>query len=81
MTAPCASACLSLPLPLLPLMCRAWLPRDRCAVSASAMIAEWTDEEFTAETLASFPDKAIATVEEARVGGSPHSMHAHSRNR
>ncbi|EFN55379.1 hypothetical protein CHLNCDRAFT_134453 [Chlorella variabilis] len=30
------------------------------------MIAEWTDEEFTAETLASFPDKAIATVEEAR---------------
>jgi hypothetical protein len=32
------------------------------------MIAEWTDAEFTAETLASFPDKAIATVEEARVG-------------
>jgi hypothetical protein len=31
------------------------------------MVAEWTDAEFAAETLASFPDKAIATVEEARV--------------
>lgn len=41
-------------------------PCRQLAVSASAMIAEWTDEEFTAETLASFPDKAIATVEEAR---------------
>jgi hypothetical protein len=36
------------------------------------MVAEWTDAEFAAETLASFPDKAIATVEEARVRLNEH---------
>ena len=33
------------------------------------LIREWTDPAFTAITLNSFPDKSIADVEEARVGG------------
>ena len=31
------------------------------------MMYEWTDPEFAAMTLEAFPDKAIATAEEARV--------------
>lgn len=41
-------------------------PRRRAALAAQAYVREWTDPEFAAETLASFPDQAIATVEEAR---------------
>ncbi|PSC69936.1 gonidia-specific protein [Micractinium conductrix] len=36
------------------------------AVTVRAMVPVWTDPEFTAETLAAFPDQMIATVEEAR---------------
>jgi hypothetical protein len=39
----------------------------RAAVAAQAMMYEWTDPEFAAMTLEAFPDKAIATAEEARV--------------
>lgn len=38
----------------------------RSAVAAQAMMMEWTDPEFAAVTLENFPDKAIATAEEAR---------------
>lgn len=36
-------------------------------VSVSAMIREWPDKEFIAETLSIFPDEGVATVEQARV--------------
>ncbi|KAI3428514.1 hypothetical protein D9Q98_007337 [Chlorella vulgaris] len=41
-------------------------PRRHVAAAASAMIPEWTDPEFTDMVMDSFPEKAIATVEEAR---------------
>lgn len=51
------------PCALLPLH----FPCPAAALAAQAYVREWTDPEFAAETMAAFPDKAIATVEEARV--------------
>lgn len=42
---------------------------------------QWPEPEFVAETLAAFPDKAIANVEEARVSDAMHAetfCHSHS---
>ena len=66
-TAPPALGCRRLRLP--PRRCE---PSDSLsltllAVTVRAMVPVWTDPEFTAETLAAFPDQMIATVEEARV--------------
>lgn len=43
--------------------------RQQC-VSVRAMIREYPDPDFIAETLAEFPDKGVANVEEARVSAS-----------
>lgn len=37
-------------------------------VAVFAKVNQWPDPEFIKETLEAFPDKGIATVEEARVG-------------
>lgn len=39
-------------------------------VSVSAMVREWPDKEFIAETLSIFPDEGVANAEQARVGDS-----------
>ena len=46
--------------------------RRRTALSAQAFQAEWPDPEFIKETKAAFPEKGVATVEEARVRCSGH---------
>jgi hypothetical protein len=45
-------------------------------VSVRAMVREWPDKEFIAETLSIFPDEGVANAEQARVSnwvllGSP----------
>ncbi|KAL4418735.1 hypothetical protein ABPG77_001792, partial [Micractinium sp. CCAP 211/92] len=40
--------------------------QQRAAVAARAMVPEWTDPQWSAQVLEEFPDKMIATVEEAR---------------
>lgn len=67
---PLADATLPPPPPLPPSACAAPTAAAAAALAAQAYIREWTDPEFAAETMASFPDKAIATVEEARVRGT-----------
>jgi hypothetical protein len=39
-------------------------------VSVNAMVREWPDKEFIAETLSIFPDEGVANAEQARVGDS-----------
>ncbi|GAB4816661.1 hypothetical protein N2152v2_003707 [Parachlorella kessleri] len=41
--------------------------RRPMGLQVQAMIREWPDPEFVEETLAEFPDKGVANVEEARV--------------
>lgn len=41
--------------------------RQQGAVRVCAMVREWPDPEFIAEVKGSFPEKAVATVDEARV--------------
>jgi hypothetical protein len=36
-------------------------------VSVNAMVREWPDKEFIAETLSIFPDEGVANAEQARV--------------
>lgn len=49
------------------------LPPNTCAplqfptLPPQAMIREWPDKEFIAETLEIFPDEGVASVEQARV--------------
>ncbi len=40
----------------------------RAALRAQAFQSEWPDPDFIKETKEAFPDKGVATVEEARVG-------------
>ncbi len=42
-------------------------------LSVCAMVREWPDREFIAETLAAFPDAGVANVEQARVSGEARS--------
>lgn len=41
-------------------------PGRQRAVSVRAMVREWPDKEFIAETLSIFPDEGVANVEQAR---------------
>ena len=40
----------------------------RADTSVRAMVAQWPDPGFVAEVTEEFPEKGVATVEEARVG-------------
>lgn len=42
-------------------------PSRQRSVSVRAMVREWPDREFIAETLSIFPDEGVANVEQARV--------------
>lgn len=49
--------------------------RMRCLRRASrvhAMVREWPDPDFIAEVKSDFPEKMVASVEEARVGRITH---------
>lgn len=43
-------------------------PVRQRSVTVQAMVREWPDKEFIAETLSIFPDEGVANVEQARVG-------------
>jgi hypothetical protein len=41
--------------------------RSRGVLTVRAMVREWPDKEFIAETLSIFPDEGVANAEQARV--------------